>query len=410
MKAKIMLIRAFGRDDGFHCLPWGIVDLASYLRKHGYKVIVVDQKEKPYPVKKLAQEILERDITHIGISAMTSQVKDAVFLCEYLKKCKKNIIVGGTHYSIFPEEALKIADFIFKGEAENSLLNFLENGPLAKVYESAPLLDLDDIPLPTQDILSRLYLNRNPFSIMTSRGCSYNCTFCLDKKYRFHKIRHHSAAYICDLMQMIINSFGITDFSIGDDVFTIDKNRVIELCREIRKRALKVSLWAFTHVGIDDLELYREMKDAGFRTVVLGIESGSDEVLRAMNKQQTVEQAKRTVEIIKKSGLRPTATFMVGNILETEESLKATVALAKELRINGWVSYAQPFPGTEFYENCLRYGRLVNNHPQTYWNDRITFVPKGLSKVKLKCYRDRIARVLNPNAPFITRLIKKVLN
>jgi hypothetical protein len=87
---------------------------------------------------------------------------------------------------------------------------------------------------------------------------------------------------------------------------------------------------------------------------------------------------------------------MVGNILETEESLKATLELAKELGLVGWVSYAQPFPGTKFYETCLQYGRLINHNPKTYWNDRIAFIPNGISWFKLKYYRNKIAMALNP--------------
>jgi len=408
MKPAIMLIRAYGRDDGAHCIPWGIVEIASYLKKYGFEVTVIDRKDTHYPIRRIIQEISERNIAYVGISAMTTQAKDAEFLCKHLKKCKKNIIVGGLHYSIFPEEGLKIADFVFKGEAERSLLDFLENGRDTRIYESKPLLDLDEIPVPSKDLLSRLYLHRKDFSIMTSRGCSYNCTFCLDKKNRFHKIRYHSVAYVCDLMEMIINAFGINKFSIGDDIFTTNKDRVIEICREIKRRSLKVSLWAFTHAGIDDLELYREMKDAGFDSVALGTESGSDEVLKAMNKQQTVEQVKRTIGIIRKSGLKANTTFMVGNILETELTLKATLALAKELCIDGWVSYAQPFPGTKFYEDCLKYGKLINNDPRTYWNNRITFIPQAISKRKLKYYRDKIARALGCPPPFIIRLIKNI--
>jgi len=200
----------------------------------------------------------------------------------------------------------------------------------------------------------------------------------------------------------------LENFGIGDDIFTMNKNRVIEICGEIKKRQLKVKFSAFTHAGIDDLELYKEMKDAGFESLIVGIESASEEVLKAMDKRQTVAQVKKTIEVIKKSGLKASATFMVGNILETESGLKQTLALAKELHVNGWVSYAQPFPGSRFWQVCAQYGKLINKQPATYWNDRIAFVPQGLSRFKLKYYRNQILSAIGARVPLLTRLKNKI--
>ena len=391
MNPEIYLIRAYGPDDGFRCIPWGIVSIASYLKKRGYKLLIADRKEGGYSLRRITREIRGRDIAYVGVSAMTCQSQDAAFLCGHLKKMNKNIMLGGLHYSIYPDEGLKIGDYVFKGEAEQSLLSFLQNGPGAKIYEPRPLLSLDDIPLPDEELMKRLYVNKSNFTIMTSRGCPYACSFCLDRKYRPERIRYHSAPYVCDLIEMMNKSFGVTGVFIGDDVFTINKNRAIEICGEIRKRGLKVTIGCFTHSGIDDLELYEEMKASGFSGVSLGVESGCDEVLQAMNKHQTVAQIRKTIEVIKKSGLQINVMFMVGNILETEDSLKATLALARELCLNGWVSYAQPFAGTAFREDCPKYGRIINENPATYWNDRISFVPHGLSRRQLRYYRNKIA-------------------
>ena len=408
MKPEIILIRASGIDRGLSSIPWGIINIASYLKKYGYGVRVID-RFTPHFISRVKEEIKGRDIAYVGISALTSQAQDVEFLCRHFNKMKKKIILGGLHYTILPDEGLEIGDYVFRGEGERSLLDFLENGPTGRIYEAKPLLDLDEIPLPTEDMMNKFHLTRESFAIITSRGCPYNCSFCLDKKYRFGKIRYHSPSYVCDLIEMFNKSFRISNFFICDDIFTLNKKRVIEICLEIKKRSLKIKLNCFTHSGIDDLELYREMKDAGFERISLGVESGSDEVLKAMNKQQTVEQLKKTVEIIKKSGLKVNATFIVGNILETEESLKATLELAKKLDPSGgFVSYAQPFPGTKFYETCSQYGRLINHNPKTYWNDRITFLPHGISRLKLKYYRDNISMLLNKGQRFsIRKLINK---
>jgi len=237
---------------------------------------------------------------------MTTQAKDAELLCKTLRGMGKDIFLGGMHYTVCPEEGLKIGDYVFKGESELSILDFLDNGPKTRVYEPKPILNLDDIPLPRVNLLKRFflkkyYLSRSGFYIMTARGCIYNCDFCIDKKYRPNQIRYHSYAYVCDLLEILNKFFNLKRFFIGDDIFTINKKRVIEICREIKKRSLKVDLCGFTHVGIDDLELYKEMKDAGFTWLGIGVESGCDEVLKAMNKDQTVVETRKTVDIIKKA-------------------------------------------------------------------------------------------------------------
>ena len=188
MKPEIILIRAYGRDDGGRAIPWGIVNIASYLKKYGYAVTVIDRKHTYYPIRKIIKDLSRSNIAYVGISALASQAQDAEFLCKYLRRMKKKIILGGLHYTISPQEGLEIGDYVFKGEGEQSLLDFLENGPTGRIYEAKPLLDLDAIPLPDEELLKRLYLNKCGFAILTSRGCPYNCTFCLDKKYTFNKI------------------------------------------------------------------------------------------------------------------------------------------------------------------------------------------------------------------------------
>lgn len=408
MKPEIILIRAKGRDDAGRCVPWGIINLASYLGKYGHKVRIIDRMSGYCSLDRIMREVSSSNISYIGISAMTTQAADAEFLSKYFKRRGKKVILGGLHYTICPEEGLKFADYVFKGESERSLLGFLENSPKGRVNESEPLLNLDDIPLPQEELFKGIFLNKNYFNIMTSRGCPYNCSFCLNKKYTFNKLRYHCASYIGDLLEMLNTAFGLTSFFIADDIFTINKQRALEICSEIKKRGLKIKLGAFTHAGIDDLELYKEMKDSGFESLSIGVESGADEVLKAMDKQQTVRQTRRTIEIIKKAGLRAGATFMVGNILETEESLKATLELVKGLGVMGWVSYAQPFPGTKLSEICSQYGRIINHNPRTYWNDRMTFIPNGISRFKLKYYRDKIAIALKAPVSLSIKLLNKI--
>ena len=104
---------------------------------------------------------------------MTCQSHDATFLCGYFRKRNKKIILGGLHYSIYPQEGLKIGDYVFKGEAEQGLLDFLQSGPSRQVYEPRPLSDLDDIPLPDEELMKSVYPNRDDFTIIDFPGVSF---------------------------------------------------------------------------------------------------------------------------------------------------------------------------------------------------------------------------------------------
>ncbi|MCM8789441.1 MAG: B12-binding domain-containing radical SAM protein, partial [Candidatus Omnitrophica bacterium] len=321
-KADLVLIRAHGLDDGFKALPFGLLDLSSYLEKFGFVVKIIDRHAHKFSFSQTLRFIEQWNPHYIGISAITCQADDALKLGRYInKRLKKPILYGGLHFTIFPEEGLTIGNIVVRGEGENALLEILNNSVKdIRIHTAKPIDDLDAIPLPKESLIKSLFRKGNSFAILTSRGCPYNCLFCLSKEYRESVLRYHSVEYVLDFIELIKKTLNINVFSILDDIFTINEKRVFEFCDALHRRGLKIKLGCFSRVGIDNLQMYISMKKAGFYNIAIGIESGNDDVLKAIEKNQTVEQARRTIEIIKKAGLSVSATFMLGNITETEKT------------------------------------------------------------------------------------------
>ena len=385
----VVLIRARGQDDGYRALPFGILAIAGYLEKNGINVDVIDMvKEQSSPADVVAR-LSKRPPGIVGISAMTSQSGIALELCRLLKsELPVKIVLGGVHFTALPEEGAGLADAVIVGEGEVAMLEYCRYGGSARgIIKGEPVKNLDDIPFPSEERLRPLIWSEDVFSLMSSRGCPFNCLFCLGRAQRSSLIRNHSIDSVLDFITMVADKFGVRKFFIEDDIFVLNKKRVLAFCDGVKKRGLKLEFNCFTHVGQGDLETYTRMKEAGFNEIPIGIESGNDSVLKAIKKAQTVAQARETVRLISESGLTPYPLFMLGNITETEETIRDTIKLARELMPPGGKAsfgFAQPYPGSEFREVAAQYGQLVRPDAATYWNDVVSFVPNGLTEKKLQ--------------------------
>lgn len=386
--ADVILVRARGRDDGNRALPFGILAIGSYLEKHGFSVDIIDMVREQSNSHDVVRRIAEQRPGIVGISAMTSQSGCAVELSRQIKDsvpCK--VVLGGVHFTVLPEEGLGAADAVVVGEGELAMLDFCHNpDTIHGIVKGEQIHDLDDIPFPSEGRLRQLIRSDDVFCIFTSRGCPFNCLFCLGRSQRSSLVRSHSIDSVVDFVELVAQRFGIKAFFIEDDVFVLSKKRVLSFCDEVQKRGLNLKFNCFTHVGKGDLETYRRMKEAGFDEISIGIESGNDDVLKAIKKSQTVAQARETVRLIRKAGLMPYPLFMLGNITETEETIRDTINLASELLSQGGratFSFAQPYPGSEFLRVAPQYGHLVSTDGTRYWHDMVSFVPHGLTEQKL---------------------------
>jgi len=326
-------------------------------------------------------------------------LKNDIEVAEEIKRnCEAKIVLVGPPASQFPDEILSSdgIDIVARWEYDFTVrdiakaleenrdfkdikgISYKENGKIIHNpnREFTTSEDLDRIPFVSKVYKKHLnirdyYLSSSLYpevQIFTGRGCPYLCTFCswtqtlMGRKYRVRSISN----VLGELEWIQENLPEVKEVFFEDDTFTINKKRVLEFCKEYRERGLDIT-WACNARADLDYETMKEMKKANCRLLIVGYESGSDEILRNIKKGITVEQIRRFAKDARKAGLLVHGDFIIGLPGETKETIELTRKLIKETKPDILqVSVASPFPGTEFYEWCKENGYLLINDPNEY--------------------------------------------
>jgi len=384
--------------------PLGILYVAAHARENTpHDIAVVDAvvEELDYPALKARIASERPDV--VGVTATTFTLVDAIETVRLVKEISKEItvVLGGPHPYIYPEESINLPgiDFLVIGEGEavfSGLLNNLHDKDALKkirglVFKDGntvvntglpPLVDdLDSLPFPARDLTPYMKYNSliaksQPVTTMiTSRGCPYRCLFC-DRPHLGKRFRPRSAKNVVDEMEGCAK-MGIREFLIYDDTFTINKQRVLDICRNIKERGLDIGWDVRARVDTVNAEMLSAMKDAGCDRIHYGVEAGSPEVLETLRKGITIEQVKRVFKETRDSGISILAYFMIGSPGETRAQIKESLRLARELGPDYLhLSITTPFPETDLYRLGFEKGVLKED----YWrefagNPRKGFIP-----------------------------------
>ena len=199
-------------------------------------------------------------------------------------------------------------------------------------------------------------------NIVTSRGCPFNCTFCLSTMMWGRKCRQRSVNKIIEEIEECVNKYNCDEINFNDDLFTADKNRVKEFCSKIVEKRINIKWVAMSRSDYVTADLVEAMKKAGCKKIAIGFESGSLQVLKCMNKKLDLQKSIEAVKIIKRAGVALGAAFVIGHIGETPETIKETIAFAKKINPDTVAFFqASPYPGTEFYR-IARELNYINAH------------------------------------------------
>lgn len=185
---------------------------------------------------------------------------------------------------------------------------------------------------------------------MGSRGCPFNCSYCATQIWT-RKVRYRSIPNIIEEIKYVNERYGTHQFTFKDDSFTVSKKRVAEFCDALLKVGLKVKWDCNTRADLVDLPLLKTMKKAGCNSIKVGVESGSERILKIMDKGVSLEQVKESAKLFRKAGIHWTAYFMMGVPTETKEDVKETVKLLYEIKPSfASVGVYEPFPGTKLFD------------------------------------------------------------
>ncbi|MBN1823110.1 MAG: cobalamin-dependent protein [Endomicrobiales bacterium] len=424
--------------------PLGLLYMAAVLKENGYDVRVIDAFAEELSEKELKSRILELNPDIVGFTSFTS---NGGFLYDFGRKLKEErpqtlIVYGNTHASIYAQQYLlnKCCDIVVHGEGEYVLLqivrqhgrkkgfssvpavSFVENGRVVTTPGYGLIEDLSALPFPARELV-----NKNRYGIggisnfrlgaeekgktsrhmFTSRGCSNRCRFCAvhnNQKQRFNSIDRTISE-----IEILIKDYNAGYIFFMDSSFTIDRQRVINICNEIIRKKLCFRWGCEAYVKGMDKEIVRLMESAGCVDMNFGVETGVQRLLDDMNKRITIQDAKDAIETVKShTNINAMGLFILGLPGESCSDSLETIEFSKKLPIDmAQFSVCVPYPGSCLFEELRNNGldigiRKDNALDTSVWQRYNAYVsfsselpiwvtkeqsPDGLKKLQKKALR-----------------------
>ena len=357
--------------------PLGMAYMAAVLEENGVDVNIIDASALNMSWDTLKKELKLSNPDIIAITALTPTITQALKSAKLGRRtCPQALIVmGGYHPSFNYQEILQkdYVDVVIRGEGEYTMLELVKTlesgGDLSQVKgiawgdtvtPSRPLIsDLDELPLPARHLLplenyTFLNLKSSMTTMITSRGCPMQCSFCASAALHGSKLRLRSPENIVDEMEYLVNELGIETIAFMDDTFTLIPHRVNKICELIKERNLDVFWGCTARVDTLNEEMIRTMRQAGCITIFMGVESADQQLLDGMNKKTTINRIRKAFEISRKEKMRTIASVVLGMPGDTYSSIKNTINFVQELKPSYAIfSLATPYPGTRFYHQAF---------------------------------------------------------
>ncbi len=390
---KIVLCNTpFGKTD-YTWPPIGLLYIASHVKSQtDHNVKVIDGYSSNMPENQFLQKIKEENPDVLGLSCTSHTFLKSMEMLEKIRQELPDVVIvlGGMHTNFYAEKILnnyRFIDFIIKGEGEISFTKLVENlnnrEELRKIKgitffdgdemvnnEAEIIQDLDSLPFPDRSLVDGNKYSHNWFglkfsfgkfaTILSSRGCPYSCIFCCCSAICKRKWRTRSVENILKELEEL-HSQGYKTCIFIDDNFTLSPERVIQICRGIVERKIKISLLCEGRIDKMSLEIFREMKKAGFTTILFGLESGSQKILDYYKKGIKIDRVKNVVAEAKEAGLNVIGSFMIGAPIETEQEIMQTLKFASSLRTPLIIDSLVMVPGTALWSELEKNNLLKDD-------------------------------------------------
>ncbi len=386
--------------------------MAAVLENAGYQAEILDAFMADYefqknsgsinvgmPYEQIKEEIHRRKPDIAGIAGpFTCQIENSIKVTNLVKEVDSSIltVVGGPHVTTVPKGFLEEAnsvDIAVAGEGEYAMLDvaryfegkkplrdiqgiaYRQNGAVMVNHPRPFISDLDELPYPAYNLVDmeqylspkigyRSFQDR-AISMITSRGCPFNCCFCAVHLHMGRGFRAHSASYVLNHIQYVVDKYKVKNIFFEDDNLTLELKRFEAICDGIIERKIKIGWETPNGVRADclNLDLLKKMKRSGCKSVFVGIESGDQQVLdkvicKSLDLNRVVEFAKNAKEI----GLKTGAFYIIGFPSEKKEDMHKTVDFAFKLKreydVGMHLFIATPSYGTRLYEQCKERGYI----------------------------------------------------
>jgi radical SAM superfamily enzyme YgiQ (UPF0313 family) len=388
---KILLISpraSFEKPPAYTNPKLGLMYLSSYVKKHGYKdVRIIDLELVPWNFNVFCKKVWEYSPDVIGIQCMSTNLESTYKICKFVRESLKNtrIVLGGPHFNTNPEDIFSYfdIDFVVRGEGEETFLELLQSMRDPSHYKNIKGLvfrdadgtvirneyrelnhNLDDLPFPGYDDLYEGQPSYgHPYSktgrmltMITSRGCPFQCAFCDTPNIHGRKVRSRSVDNVLEEIKHLQKQYGVKEFSFKDSNFHMNKTWVSEFSDKIARERIDISFFANYRAEVMCMDGYLEpLKEAGCSLIFTGIESIDPSVRNILGKRTTMEQIVKADETIKRLNMKSLYAFMFGSPGDTEEILRDNINFA--VKANPFLILIQPtmaFPGTDLYDHALK--------------------------------------------------------
>jgi anaerobic magnesium-protoporphyrin IX monomethyl ester cyclase len=364
-------------DADFYQTPYGLFSIGAQAIRAGHQLKLLNLSS--YPWSKVEEIVAALDAEIVGMSCWTANRRGVRLVADLVKKHHPaaHVVVGGPHATPLGPELLRhytSVDTVCVGESDATFLEIAsrlsrgekatgiagtvyregDGGGAGAVVEAPERKNMPDL-----DVLAAPQDYFDTHIMMTSRGCPWSCTFCGAESSWGRGFRANSTDYVLDAMQKVLARLPVKMLQIKDDTFTTHKNRVLELCRKIRERKMSFFWSCDTRVDLLTDELLREMRLAGCQRLSLGVESGSQRILDAIEKKITVSEILESTELAKKYGIKVRYYMMLGNRGDDAETFGETLRFLEKAKPHEYVfSCLSIYPGTKDFVAAEKAGWL----------------------------------------------------
>ena len=374
--------------------PLNISILAAISEKAGHEAQIIDGEIEGLSNLDIVERVKKFSPDLIGITGTTPMFhlvrKLAITLKEHMDV---PIMVGGHHVTLFKEKVFeKCFDFFFISEAEMAFVDFLEKYGRKQDFTKIPGLlfrqngktiftgdpeltkDLDAIPFPARHLLKNemyklgtLYGTQNYTSIMTTRGCPFQCVYCSNSVYG-KRVRRRSIENVMSEIEQVVDNLGIRHFYFVEDVLTLSRKYSLSLCDEIDKRGLKITFEGSTRANLMDEELTERLANSGLIRISFGLETADPKILKIIKKEVSLESYINANRLTNKYGIETINSVMLGLPGQDRKSVNKTIAFLRKAKDIQHATYgiAMPYPGTEFYEMAKRGEHGLKLHTEDF--------------------------------------------
>lgn len=435
--------------------PFLVAVMASYLRKHGYNVLIIDANAENLSPNEVAAQVdqINPVLTAVVVygsqpSASTQNMTNAGLICSSISELTNSkITITGLHPSALPKRTLleEQVDFVIQGEGVESvalLLNQLkEDRPdLSAVpglwYHSdkaiannptAPLLNDLDVHLPQAawDLLPmHLYRahnwhcfddieNRSPYAaIYTSLGCPYSCIFCcINAPFGKPGIRYRSPESVVSEIDLLVEQYGIKNLKIVDELFVLHEPHYMGIVNQLIERRHNLNIWAYARIDTVKSSNLARMKQAGINWLALGIESANPDVRDKASKRMHVQDIKQVVQQIQDAGIRVIGNYIFGLPEDDLNTMQATLDMALDINCEFANFYsAMAYPGSKLYNIALENSWQLPDKWHGYSQHSYETLPlptKHLSAAEVLSFRDHAFHTYFSDQNYLAMLEQK---